>query len=115
MLDDELKIKYPDAYSRLIELQECTVSCVFGRFLKRMRRHGNYPRWGEIAPIFDLQTGEIPTLLGFDVIDKNARVEIIFFSVDTKTIYRRMIVNSIMEAWKVYEGAILESVISYHE
>ena len=115
MLDDEdWQNRYPEGYKHYYSLYRINVLGLFGMFLKRMRRHKNYPRRGCYAPVYDLMTNEIKTGLMFSVLD-GEKVDIIFYDVGSKAINNRMVVNSILEAWMVYRNAIYEEICNVCE
>jgi len=75
-------------------------------FLKRMRRHKNYPIPNEIAPVYDSKTGN--PVFGYIFIsrfDGKIRVHEISIIDSKYTVYT---VNTIDDAWEIYFRKIEE-------
>jgi hypothetical protein len=112
---DELWIRdYPDAYRRFLEIYGRPILFLHMGFLKRMRRHGDYPREG-YAPIFDLRTGKVSIGLKFKVL-KSSEVDILMLDMNTcPDPEAGRIEPSIYAAWNFYLGQIERTVHMYYE
>lgn len=112
LIDDILQNRYPKQYNIFIKLYLINVRTLLCVFLKRMRRHYNFPRHGYFAPIYDLRTEEVTYGMRFDI-KTNGDVLVSYFSVESQTIYREEICKDIQEAWHIYKNNIIEMMEKY--
>lgn len=105
--DDIWKRDSPDRYALFMKWYGQPLISIHMAFLKRMRRHKNFPRLEYLAPVYDLDTGNIKMGFYFSIINRD-NVSII------KRVpghgVERFVVNDLNAAWDVYLKEIMVSM-----
>ncbi len=112
---DEWSEQYPLACERIIKLYGMSMLGLYGMYLKRMRRYGDFPRWGELLPLFDLSTGN-PIALYWFTLQDDERVTILCERPNDEFVrLERTVASSINAAWDIYKDEVYKSIVMYGE
>jgi hypothetical protein len=104
-LHEEWTVKYPAGYIKFQQLSGMTITGLFGRFFKHIRRHGQFE-----AGSWNLTTGELVDHMKFVLSDpKKPDGPINMTCGDYQTVF-----NTLGDAWKFYVGR-LEKQFKLHE